>query len=63
MTHVLLGARLLLAAVFATAAAGKLLDIPGSRKALADFGVAQRVAAVAGVLLPLAELAVAVAPC
>ncbi len=61
MTHVLLGARLLLAAVFATAAAGKLLDVPGSRKALADFGVPVRVAAVAGLLLPLAELVVAIA--
>ena len=61
MTHVLLGARLLLAAVFATAAAGKLLDVAGSRKALADFGVPQRAVAVAGLLLPLAELAVAVA--
>ncbi|MBA3747746.1 MAG: hypothetical protein H0W96_09700, partial [Solirubrobacterales bacterium] len=61
MAHVLLGARLLLAAVFATAAAGKLFDVAGSRKALADFGVAQRVVAAAGLLLPIAELAIAIA--
>jgi uncharacterized membrane protein YphA (DoxX/SURF4 family) len=61
VVHVLLGARLLLAAVFATAAAGKLLDVPGSRKALTDFGVPARAAVAGGLALPLAELVIAVA--
>ncbi len=59
MEGVLLGLQLLLAAIFATAAVGKLLDLPGSRQALADFGLPQRVAAPAGVALPLVELAIA----
>jgi thiol-disulfide isomerase/thioredoxin len=50
-----------LAAVFLVAAAGKLLDLPGSRRALEEFGVPARVAALAGPALPLGELAVAVA--
>lgn len=61
MASILLGVRLMLAAVFAAAAAGKLLDLPGSRKALADFGLPVRVASIAGLVLPLAELAVAIA--
>lgn len=61
MESLLLGLQVLLAAVFATAAVGKLLDLEGSRQALSDFGVPQRAASVGGVALPLAELAVAVA--
>src|SRR5687768_2097293 len=53
--------RLALAAVFLVAAVGKLADLRGSRAALVDFGLPSRVAAVAGALLPLAELTIAVA--
>jgi thiol-disulfide isomerase/thioredoxin len=52
---------LLLAGVFATAGVAKLLDRQGSRQALAGFGVPERGLVVAVVLLPLAELATAVA--
>jgi peroxiredoxin/uncharacterized membrane protein YphA (DoxX/SURF4 family) len=55
----LLATRVVLAAVFVAAAAGKLLDLPGSRRALGEFGVPQRLAAVAGTALPLVELAAA----
>jgi peroxiredoxin/uncharacterized membrane protein YphA (DoxX/SURF4 family) len=53
--------RLLLVAVFATAGVGKLLDLEGSRHAVRDFGVPDRLANLAGGLLPIAELGVAVA--
>ena len=53
--------RCLLAAVFIVAAIGKLLDLHGSRRALVEFGVPPRAARVGGVVLPLAELAVAIA--
>ena len=56
-----LGAQVLLAGVFLAAGVAKLLDQPGSRRALTDFGVPERAAPVAGLLLPLAELATAVA--
>lgn len=52
---------MLLAAVFAVAGAAKLADLPGSRRAIADFGVPAALAAPLGTLLPLAELAVAAA--
>lgn len=61
MGSFLLGARLVLVAVLATAAAGKFLDRPGSRRALEDFGVPGRAAAIGAVALPVAELATAVA--
>lgn len=61
MDTVVLLLRFALAAVFAVAAAGKLADLRGSRAAMAGFGVPVRVAAAAGTLLPLAELAVAAA--
>jgi peroxiredoxin len=58
---VALGARVVLAIVFAAAAAGKLADQRGARRALADFGMPDRSLASLAVLLPLAELATAVA--
>jgi peroxiredoxin/uncharacterized membrane protein YphA (DoxX/SURF4 family) len=58
---VLLGIQLLLAVVFATAGVAKLLDQPGSRRALADFGIPEGAAPAAGLLLPLVELTTAVA--
>jgi peroxiredoxin/uncharacterized membrane protein YphA (DoxX/SURF4 family) len=61
MSLALLLARLLLAAVFVVAGLAKLADLAGSRQALRDFGVPARLADPIGVLLPLAELAVAVA--
>jgi len=61
MGTAVLGARILLAVVFATAGMGKLLDLPGSRDALRGFGVAEPLVRPIGLLLPLAELATAVA--
>jgi len=60
MSLVLLLARLLLAAVFLVAGLAKLADLAGSRQALRDFGVPAKLSTPFGVLLPLAELAVAV---
>ena len=57
----LLIARLLLAVVFVVAGLAKLADRSGSRQALRDFGVPALLATPLGILLPLAELAVAVA--
>jgi uncharacterized membrane protein YphA (DoxX/SURF4 family) len=61
MTTIVLAARVILAAVFATAGIGKLFDLDGSRKAMADFGVPERFARAAGTALPVAELLVAFA--
>jgi peroxiredoxin len=61
MDFVLLVARFVLAAVFVVAGVAKLADRAGSRQALVDFGVPAALAAPMGILLPLAELAVAAA--
>src|SRR5436305_14191145 len=61
MALVLLIVRLLLCVVFLIAGLAKLADLAGSRQALRDFGVPARLAMPSGLLLPLAELAVAVA--
>src|SRR5215207_4891398 len=61
MDVVLLLARLLLASVFVVAGVAKLADRAGSRRAVTDFGVPTALAPALGILLPLAELAVAVA--
>jgi hypothetical protein len=61
MGSLLIGARVLLLVVFATAGVAKLLDQSGTRNGLAGFGVPQRALAVGAVLLPLAELGTAVA--
>src|SRR5918994_808145 len=58
---VLLVARLLLALIFLVAGVAKLADRAGSRQAVVDFGLPARLATPLGVLLPLAELAVAAA--
>jgi uncharacterized membrane protein YphA (DoxX/SURF4 family) len=60
MTTAVLAGRMLLAAVFAVAGIAKLRDLEGSRAAMRDFGVPARFAGPAGVLLPTAELAVAI---
>jgi uncharacterized membrane protein YphA (DoxX/SURF4 family)/peroxiredoxin len=61
MALLVLVLRVALALVFAAAAAGKLLDLAGSRRAVRDFGLPGRTAAVVGTLLPFGELAIAVA--
>src|SRR3954454_17264324 len=61
MDTVVLVIRIVLAVVFATAGVGKLRDLQGSRQSLQEFGVGERLARPAGLLLPLAELAVAIA--
>jgi len=55
----LLIARLLLAGVFLVAGAAKLRDRDGSQRAVVEFGLPSALAAPLGLLLPLAELAVA----
>src|SRR4051812_36191388 len=60
METLVIGARILLVVVFATAGVGKLLDVAGSRQAVRDFGVPESVAGASGALLPLVELAAAV---
>jgi methylamine dehydrogenase accessory protein MauD len=57
----LLVARVLLVLVFSVAGVTKLADRTGSKQALVDFGLPASLAAPLGVLLPLAELAVAAA--
>src|SRR5438874_1888911 len=61
MSVVVLLARLVLAVVFLVAGIAKLADLAGSRQALRDFGVPAKLSTPFGVLLPLAELVVAVA--
>jgi len=53
--------RMVLVVVFGLAAAGKLADRAGGRRALVDLGIPERFTAAGAVLLPLAELAVAAA--
>jgi peroxiredoxin len=61
MGFALLAGRLLLIGTFGFAGVAKLMDLPGSRRAVAEFGVPARFVAPFGVALPLLELAVAVA--
>src|SRR4051794_14150130 len=61
MDAAVLAARLLLAALFIVAGVGKLADLPGFRGTLRGFGVGERLARIAAVALPLAELATAAA--
>lgn len=58
---ILLAARLLLAAVFAVAAAGKLFGRSRTVETLAEFGVPESLRQPTAIVLPLAELAIAVA--
>ncbi len=53
--------RWVLAVVFGVAGVAKLADLPGSRQAMRDFGLPERLAAPLGNLLPVAELLVALA--
>ena len=61
MDTALLIARLLLALIFVIAGVTKLADRAGSRQAVIDFGAPAALAKPLGILLPLAELAVAAA--
>jgi peroxiredoxin/uncharacterized membrane protein YphA (DoxX/SURF4 family) len=61
MDEALLGARLVLAVVFAVAGTAKLLDRAGGRESLRSFGLPPRLAAPLGWALPFAELLVAAA--
>ncbi|MGI8854970.1 MAG: MauE/DoxX family redox-associated membrane protein [Thermomicrobiales bacterium] len=61
MALALLLARLVLSAVFLVSGIAKLMDRPGSRKAVEDFGVHAALAGPSAILLPVAELTVAVA--
>jgi peroxiredoxin len=61
MGSTVLGARVVLGGVFAIAGAAKLLDRPGTREALRGFGIHERVVTGGAVLLPIAELATAIA--
>jgi peroxiredoxin/uncharacterized membrane protein len=54
-------ARLALATVFGVAGITKLLDSPGTRRSLVQFGVPDRLGAVPASVLPVAELCVALA--
>jgi thiol-disulfide isomerase/thioredoxin len=60
MDAFLIALRLALAAIFLTAAAAKLMDAAGARKALASFGVPAGFAERGWLLLPVTEGAVAV---
>ena len=57
----MLAIRILLAIVFAVAAAGKLIDGARTRQNLTQFGVPDSLRAILAVALPLTELAIAVA--
>jgi peroxiredoxin/uncharacterized membrane protein YphA (DoxX/SURF4 family) len=61
MDNLLLGSRILLALVFILAGITKLADRAGTRKAVTDFGLPPWLISPVAILLPLAELAVAVA--
>jgi peroxiredoxin len=60
MNWLLLGARVVLSAVFAVAGLAKFVDLEGSRRAVREFGPAS-VAPLLGALLPVGELTIAVA--
>jgi len=60
MDVLILLARLVLAGVFVVSGVAKLLDLAGSQKAMRDFGLPEPLARVAGIGLPIVELAVAV---
>jgi peroxiredoxin/uncharacterized membrane protein YphA (DoxX/SURF4 family) len=61
MSSTLLVVRLVLAATFAVAGVGKLLDVRGAARAAREFGAPERLAPAIGVGLPLVELSVAAA--
>ncbi|HWQ31417.1 MAG TPA: MauE/DoxX family redox-associated membrane protein, partial [Blastocatellia bacterium] len=61
MGLLLLIARLLLSVIFGVAGVTKAIDLAGSRRTVADFGVPEKLAAVLGAVLPFIEILVALA--
>ncbi len=61
MGPALLVCRVLLATTFLVAGVAKLADFAGARRAAVEFGVPERLAGLVGRVLPVAEIAVAVA--
>lgn len=61
MPGIALVARLFLTAVFGVAGVAKAADLPGTRRALAEFGIPEGATAPVAPLLPVAELATAIA--
>lgn len=61
METFLLVVRIVLVGIFALAGIGKLLDLEGAKRAVRDFGVPEILARPFAILLPIAELAIAVA--
>lgn len=61
MAVALLFVRLLLSIIFLVAGFAKLADLPGSRKALHDFGVPEALAKPLGIALPMVEIITAIA--
>jgi peroxiredoxin/uncharacterized membrane protein YphA (DoxX/SURF4 family) len=60
MDALLLAARLILAAVFVVSGISKLFDLSGSQAAMRSFGVPERLTRLGGIVLPIAELVIAV---
>jgi peroxiredoxin/uncharacterized membrane protein YphA (DoxX/SURF4 family) len=60
MEVILLLIRIILFGIFALAGIGKLLDLQGSEKAVKDFGVPEDLAKPFSVLLPVAEIFIAI---
>ena len=60
MDVLLLAARLILAAVFVVSGISKLFDLSGSQAAMRSFGVPERLTRAGGIVLPIAELVIAV---
>lgn len=61
MGLVILGLQVALSLILAIAGIAKLADLAGSRKAVREFGIPERFAPALGILLPIAELLLAVA--
>ena len=59
LTALVIGARVLLAGVFAVAAVAKLVDREGTKEAVVAFGAPARLAGALAITVPFAELAVA----
>jgi thiol-disulfide isomerase/thioredoxin len=60
MEIILLIVRLFLAVIFVLAGIGKLLDLEGSEKAVKDFGVPEVLAKPFSIILPIAEISLAI---
>ena len=59
MDALLLAARLILAAVFLVSGIAKLFDLQGSKSAMRSFGVPESATRASAILLPIAEIAIA----